>query len=66
MKGPMKMIFFIERQIEEITFWWCNLWSDRKSGSGGGGKAVVFDVLEVVVLLTTTAAVDDTQEDKIA
>ena len=37
---------FIERQIGEITFWWCNLWSDRRSRSGGGDKAVVFDVLK--------------------
>ena len=38
--------YFIERQIGEITFWWCNLWYDWRSGSGGGGKAVVFDVLK--------------------
>ena len=38
--------YFTERQIEEITFRWCNLWSDRRCGSGGGGKAVVFDVLK--------------------
>ena len=38
--------YFTERQIEEISFWWCNLWSDRRSGSSGGGKAVVFDVLK--------------------
>ena len=38
--------YFTERQIGEFTFWWCNLWSDWRSGSGGGGKAVVFDVLK--------------------
>ena len=38
--------YFTERQIGEFTFRWCNLWSDRRSGSGGGGKAVVFDVLK--------------------
>ena len=38
--------YFTERQIREITFRWCNLWSDRRSGSGGGGKTVVFDVLK--------------------
>ena len=38
--------YFTERQIEEITFRWYNLWSDRRSGSGDGGKAVVFDVLK--------------------
>ena len=38
--------YFTERQIREFTFRWCNLWSDRRSGSGGGGKAVVFDVLK--------------------
>ena len=37
---------FTESEIEEISFWWCNLWSDRRSGNGGGGKAVVFDVLK--------------------
>ena len=37
---------FTKRQIEEITFQCCYLWSDRRRGSGGGGKAVVFDVLE--------------------
>ena len=38
---------FTEREIGEISFRWCNLWSDRRSGSGGGGKAVVFDVLKL-------------------
>ena len=38
--------YFTERQIGEITFRWCNLWSDRRSESGGGGKAVVCDVLK--------------------
>ena len=38
--------YFIKRQIGEITFRWCNLWSNRRSGSGGDGKAVVFDVLK--------------------
>ena len=38
--------YFTERQIGEITFWWCNMWSDRRSGSGGGSKAMVFDVLK--------------------
>ena len=38
--------YFTERQIGEFTFRWCNLWSDRRSGSGGGSKAVVFDVLK--------------------
>ena len=37
---------FTEREIGEISFRWCNLWSDRRSGSDGGGKAVVFDVLK--------------------
>ena len=37
---------FTEREIGEISFWWCNLWSNWRSGSGGGGKAVVFDVLK--------------------
>ena len=37
---------FTEREIGEISFRWCSLWSDRRSGSGGGGKAVVFDVLK--------------------
>ena len=38
--------YFTERQIGEISFRWCNLWSDRRSRSGGGGKTVVFDVLK--------------------
>ena len=37
---------FTEREIGEISFRWCNLWFDRRSGSGGGDKAVVFDVLK--------------------
>ena len=37
---------FTKRDIREISFRWCNLWSDRRSGSSGGGKAVVFDVLK--------------------
>ena len=37
---------FTERQIGESTFRWCNLWSNRRSGSGGGGKTVVFDILK--------------------
>ena len=43
--GPMKTKFH-RKGIGEISFRWCNLWSDRRSGSGGGGKAVVFDVLK--------------------